>query len=64
MVIVLFPNHAPFNILQPWSPQHGITKIYHTIMKYSKRSYVRNAMNKYVQLVANNKIFNNESDPE
>ncbi len=33
-------------------------------MKYSKRSYVRNAMNKYVQLVANNKIFNNESDPE
>jgi len=29
-----------FNILQPWSPQqHGITRIYHIILKYSKCNY-------------------------
>jgi len=43
---VTSPIMCHFNIPQPWSPQqHGITRIYHIIMKYSKRSYVRNAMN-------------------
>jgi len=40
-----------FNFPHPWSPQqHGIAIIYHTIMKYSKHSYVRNAMNIYLQI--------------
>ncbi len=40
-----------FSIPQPWSPQqHGITKIYHTILEYSKHSYVRNAMNIYLHI--------------
>ncbi len=40
-----------FSILQPWSPQqHGITRIYHTIMKYSKCSYVEDVMNIYFQI--------------
>ncbi len=48
-VIPLIMCH--FNIPQPWSPQHhGITKIYHTILKYSKRTYVRNAMNINLQI--------------
>jgi len=38
-----------FNILLPWFPQqHGIIRIYHIIMKYSKHNYVRNAMNIYI----------------
>jgi hypothetical protein len=46
---VIPPIMCQFNILQPWSPQqHGITKIYYTIMKYNKRSYVRNVMNIYL----------------
>ncbi len=45
------PIMCHFNIPQPWSPQHhGITRIYHTILKYSKRNYVRNAMNIYDQI--------------
>ncbi len=45
------PIMCHFNIPQPWSPQQrGITKIYHTIMKYIKRSSVRNAMNIYIQI--------------
>ncbi len=48
---VTSPIMCHFNIPQPWSPQqHGITRIYHTIMKYSKHSYVRNAMNIYLQI--------------
>jgi hypothetical protein len=48
---VTSPIMCHFSILQPWSPQqHGIIKIYHTIMKYSKCSFVRNAMNIYLQI--------------
>jgi hypothetical protein len=37
-----------FSILQPWSPQqHGITKIYHIIIKHNKHNYVRNDVNIY-----------------
>ncbi len=40
-----------FNIPQPWfAQQHGITRIYHTILKYSKHSYVKHAMNIYLQI--------------
>ncbi len=40
-----------FNIPQPRFPQqHGIIKIYHIILKYSKCNYVRNAMNIYLQI--------------
>jgi hypothetical protein len=38
-----------FSIPQPWSlQQHGIIKIYHDILKHSKRSYVKNVMNIYL----------------
>jgi hypothetical protein len=37
-----------FSILQPWSPQqHGIIRIYHIILKYSKYNYVMNVVNIY-----------------
>ncbi len=46
---VTSPIMCHFSIPQPWSPQqHGITRIYHIIPKYSKRNYVRNAMNIYI----------------
>ncbi len=45
------PIMCHFNIPQPWSPQqHGIIRIFHTIMKYNKRNYVKNAMNIYLQI--------------
>ncbi len=48
---VTSPIMCHFNILQPWSPQqHGITRIYFIILKYNKRSYVKNAMNIYLQI--------------
>jgi hypothetical protein len=48
---VTSPIMCQFNILQPWSPQkHGIIKIYHSILKYSKHNYVRNAMNINLQI--------------
>ncbi len=48
---VISPIMCHFSIPQPWSPQqHGITRIHHTILKYSERSYVKNAMNIYLQI--------------
>ncbi len=48
---VTSPIMCHFSIPQPWSPQqHGITKIYHTILKYSKCNYIRNAMNIFLQI--------------
>jgi hypothetical protein len=38
---VISPIMCHFNIPQPWSSQqYGITRIYHTIMKYNKHHYV------------------------
>ncbi len=43
------PIMRHFSIPQPWSlQQHGIIKIHHTIMKYSKHSYETNAMSIYL----------------
>ncbi len=45
---VIPPIMYQFSILQPWSPQqHGITKIYHIIIKHNKHNYVRNDVNIY-----------------
>jgi hypothetical protein len=38
-----------FSIPQPWyAQQHGIIRIYHSIMKYSKRNYVKNVVFTYI----------------
>jgi hypothetical protein len=48
---VTSPIMCHFSIPQPWSPQrHAITIIYNIVLKYSKRSYVKNAMNIYLQI--------------
>ncbi len=48
---VTSPIMCHFNIPQPLFPQqHEITRICHIIMKYSKRNYVKNAMNIYLQI--------------
>jgi hypothetical protein len=40
-----------FNIPKPWSSQqHGITKIYQIVLKYSEHSYVGKALNIYLQI--------------
>ncbi len=45
------PIMCHFNILQPWFyQQHGLTKIYHNVMKYNKCSYIRNVVNIYLQI--------------
>jgi hypothetical protein len=40
-----------FSILRSWSlQQHGITKIYHTILKHNKCSYIKNVVNIYLHI--------------